>query len=198
VRLVPLQTPPHDVPVPAQGVLGVVTGTQMPGLAGLTHDSHWPLHAMSQQTPSEPHTPLEQSAFAAHAVPLVFAGAPPLPLTPAPLAPPLPPLPLAPPSLPPLPLAPPSLPAPPLPPLPLVAPAEALPPFSSPASPGEVPPVPRPPSPSPGRPPSLLLPADAPLVPPKGWSPSPNSRVEFWQDIASKTELNARSEPAQL
>jgi hypothetical protein len=51
VRLMPSHRPPH-VPLPAQGVRGVVTATQVPRLPALAHDSHWPVHALLQHTPS--------------------------------------------------------------------------------------------------------------------------------------------------
>jgi hypothetical protein len=45
---VPSQTP-AQAPLPPQGVRGVVTGTQAPTFPGAPQDSHWPLHAESQQ-----------------------------------------------------------------------------------------------------------------------------------------------------
>jgi len=38
--------------VPVQGVRGVVTGVQVPFAAAVEHDSHCPVQATSQQTPS--------------------------------------------------------------------------------------------------------------------------------------------------
>ena len=95
-RAVPSQRP-AQAPVPPHGARGVVTATQVPRLAGLMHDSHCPLHSALQQTPSAPHTPLEHSVAAAHAVPLVFVVVSPLPLAPAVLAAPAPALPPLPP-----------------------------------------------------------------------------------------------------
>jgi hypothetical protein len=48
-ELVPLHEP-AQTPVPPQGVLGVVTLLQVPGVA--EHDWHWPVHGPSQHTPS--------------------------------------------------------------------------------------------------------------------------------------------------
>jgi hypothetical protein len=62
---------PAQVPEPAHGVRGVVTGTQVPRLGPLRQDSHCPLQATSQHTPSEPHTLLPQSLpVPLHASPL--------------------------------------------------------------------------------------------------------------------------------
>ena len=46
--VVPSHRPAH-VPLPAQAVRGVVTGTHVPALPVALHDSHWPSHATSQQ-----------------------------------------------------------------------------------------------------------------------------------------------------
>ena len=48
---VPSHFPPH-VPVPVQAVRGVVTGVHVPLAAEVEHDSHCPVHASLQQTPS--------------------------------------------------------------------------------------------------------------------------------------------------
>jgi hypothetical protein len=67
--------PSHDpwqAPVPAHAARPVrgppVTATQIPLLLGSPHDSHCPVHALSQQTPSTQCT-LEQSPFALHGCP---------------------------------------------------------------------------------------------------------------------------------
>ena len=122
VRLVPSHCP-AQTPVPPHGARGTVTATQVPRLAALRHDSHCPLHAALQQTPSEPQTPLEHSLAPAHAVPLLFEAVP-LPLAPAVLAPPMAALPPLPPSSP---LMPPTVPEPAAP-----LPGDAPPPFSPP------------------------------------------------------------------
>ena len=67
VRLKPSHRPPH-VPLPAQGVRGVVTATQVPRLPALAHDSHWPVHALSQHTPST-HCPLRHCALLVQVTP---------------------------------------------------------------------------------------------------------------------------------
>jgi len=51
IRLLLLQVPPQ-VPLPVQGVRGVVTKTQVPLLADVLHDSHCPLQVALQHTPS--------------------------------------------------------------------------------------------------------------------------------------------------
>jgi len=68
----PLHVPPQ-VPLPLQGVRGVVTGTQVPLFDALRQDSHCPLHVALQHTPSAPQTPLMQSLpVPVHAVPFAF------------------------------------------------------------------------------------------------------------------------------
>jgi len=149
VRLVPSHWP-AQAPVPPQGERGVVTATQVPRLAVLTQDSHCPLQATLQQTPSEPHTPLAHSVPAPHAVPLVFAGAPPVPAPAPPVA--APPVPAPP------------VPAPPRPPLAAVVPA--FPPTAEPPEPPAfAPPVPLPPPLPFGVPPDPAPPAWEPPVP---------------------------------
>lgn len=61
MRLTPLHEPPHAVPAPVHAVRAVVVATQVPRLAAVVQDSHWPLQATLQQTPSDPQTPLAQS-----------------------------------------------------------------------------------------------------------------------------------------
>jgi hypothetical protein len=194
VRLVPLHVPTHE-PVPAHGVRGVVTATHVPRLLVVEHDSHWPLHAALQQTPSA-HTPLAQTLPALQAspsglpthVPLLHTGVFPLqppqqsligmqlPLqsfivpeqlgvVPPAPPPPVPPRPAAP--------APPLVPAPPdplpaAPPRPL-APAPPL--MPAPPEPEVAPPMPALPPP---RPPVLVLPATPlPALPPvPAWLPA--------------------------
>ena len=55
VRLVPSHDPLQSVPSPAHAVRPAtgapVTALQAPTLPGTLHPSHWPLHALSQQTP---------------------------------------------------------------------------------------------------------------------------------------------------
>jgi hypothetical protein len=138
VRFLPSHCP-AQAPVPPHAARGTVTATHVPRLAALMHDSHCPLHATLQQTPSEPQTPLEHSVATVHAVPLAFEAVPPLPLAPAvpplPLAPAVPPLPLAPAVLaPPIAALPPSSPLmPPAAPEPAaLLPADGPPPFSPP------------------------------------------------------------------
>ena len=68
--------PPHVVPVPVQGVRGVVTATHVPRLDAVTQDSHCPLQAALQQAPSEPHVPLEHWDPAVQLSPFRFAQVP--------------------------------------------------------------------------------------------------------------------------
>ena len=181
VRLVPSQRP-TQTPVPGQGVRGVVTATQVPRLAVLTHDSHWPLQAALQHTPSEPHTPLWHSPAAAQAVPLALAGAPPVPLPAAPpvFAPPEPPVPTEPPACPPLPAE-----APPVafcPPLPTATP----------------PPVPAPPVPVAVIPPLPETPPVAPLVPPlPPRSTLPSTPPSLPANLLGSSQAVSRTEEAK-
>lgn len=190
LRFVALQVPPHEVPAPAHGVLGVVTALHVPGLAALTHDSHWPSHATLQQTPSEPHTPLEHSVAAAHVVPLAFVDAPPLPLAPAALEPPGPPLPA--PLSPPLPLPPAPLPPP-------ASPADAPPPYSSPPVDEASPTLSSPAMACPERPRLPLTPAVPPLpspASPPGFG-SANWRPALVQDTTSDREARTLIDAAK-
>jgi hypothetical protein len=54
--VVPLQMPPQVVPKPAQTVRvpcgGPETGVQLPTALLTSQASHWPVHALSQHTPS--------------------------------------------------------------------------------------------------------------------------------------------------
>jgi len=169
MRLVPSQWP-AQVPVPAQGVFGVVVATHVPRLLVVTHDSHCPLQAVLQHTPSEPQTVLAHSLPALHELPFVFrvGGAPPAPADPAAPPDPRPPVPD-----PPEPGTPPVL----VPPVPA-----ALPPAAPPASPAPAPPllVSRPPEPPPV-PETVVPPVPSGPVPPLpvdiGAPPLPEARA---------------------
>ena len=179
VRLVPLHAPAH-APVPPHGVRCVVTAVHVPRLLAFEHDSHCPVHAALQQTPSA-HTPLAHTLPAVQAspsgrpthVPLLQTGR--FPLQPpqhsvigmqlplqsfvVPVQPEVPPAP--PPLVPPRPAAPPA--APPVAPAPLAPPRPAE-PAVPPAPPPETPAVPGPPVPE--TPPALPpAPAGAPVPP---------------------------------
>jgi hypothetical protein len=69
--LTPSHRPPQ-APLPAQAVRGVVTATQVPRLAELAHDSHWPVQALLQQKPSR-QMPLAHSLFTLHPSPFLRA-----------------------------------------------------------------------------------------------------------------------------
>lgn len=151
VRFVPSQWP-AQVPVPAHGVRGVVVATHVPRLVVVTQDSHCPLHAALQHTPSEPHTVLVHSLAAVQAVPLGLRDAPPLPPGPEP--------PVA---------EPPPVPRPPVPEPPVAEPRPPV-PAAAPAPPVPVPPLPapRPPVPAPRPPVPDVVPPPLPsgFVPP--------------------------------
>lgn len=55
-RATPSQAPPHEVPSEEQAARppwgAPTTGEQVPAFPGRLQDSHWPLHAPPQQTPS--------------------------------------------------------------------------------------------------------------------------------------------------
>ena len=199
VRLFPSQRP-AQVPLPAHGVRGVVTATHVPRLVALAHDSHWPVQAALQQTPSV-HRPLAHSAARSHASPLSFAAAPPVPLPPVPDPPvPRPPVPLppAPPvaAWPPVPTVPP-VPVPPRPPAPPATMPPAPPTTMPPVPPVTVPPLPIPPAVPPppwlpARPLSTIVPPAPPTPPSTGAFPPAPPAVDTslgpsWGDGRSPT-----------
>lgn len=63
---------PAHLPLP-QGDRGVVTGTQVPRLAVLRHDSHCPVQAKLQHTPSDEQVPLAHSVLTLQASPFLLA-----------------------------------------------------------------------------------------------------------------------------
>jgi hypothetical protein len=81
VRLVPLHVGPQEVPAPtplhaARPPVGVpVTAVQVPAVPAPLHDSHWPVHAALQHTPSTQKFE-EHCEFALHACPLLSAQTP--------------------------------------------------------------------------------------------------------------------------
>jgi hypothetical protein len=69
VRLLPLHTAVHSVPAPAPPQAGrapsglPTTGAHVPGVPGRLHDSHWPVHALLQHTPSTQKFEMQSEPF---------------------------------------------------------------------------------------------------------------------------------------
>ena len=72
VRLMPSQWPAH-APLPLQLVRGVVTATQVPRLDAVRHDSHCPVQAALQHTPSAEQVRLAHSLLVEHSSPFGLA-----------------------------------------------------------------------------------------------------------------------------